>query len=321
MGKELKKVTSNVVKNFTPAGWVSGGAKALGLTKSNMIDDAANAIFGKGGGAGPRLDQSQFDTQSAVDKQVAASRAAAQGLITDLQAQSRGQAPSLADAQLRAAGNRNLAQQLSAAAAQRGGNPALLQRALVMQQGQQGRDLAEQSAQAKLQERQMAQSQLGSLTLGQQSADLGQVMDPARLKAQGEQARFEADVAKTNAIKAQQTAILGQLINSGASAATAAMSDKTQKKDIKPAKKDVKSFLDALEARSYEYKDPTAPGTEPGKRVGIMAQDLEKSSMGKALVKDTEHGKMVDTVQGFGAVLAAQSELNKRLKALEKKKA
>jgi hypothetical protein len=31
-------------------------------------------------------------------------------------------------------------------------------------------------------------------------------------------------------------------------------------------------------------------------------------------------GKMVDTVQGFGAVLAAQAELHKRLKSLEKKK-
>jgi hypothetical protein len=29
---------------------------------------------------------------------------------------------------------------------------------------------------------------------------------------------------------------------------------------------------------------------------------------------------MVDTVQGFGAVLAAQSELHKRLKELESKK-
>lgn len=86
------------------------------------------------------------------------------------------------------------------------------------------------------------------------------------------------------------------------------------------AKKEVQGFLDALEAKKYEYKDPSAPGAADGERVGIIAQDLERTPMGAALVKDTAQGKMVDTVQGFGAVLAAQSELNKRLKALEGRK-
>lgn len=85
------------------------------------------------------------------------------------------------------------------------------------------------------------------------------------------------------------------------------------------ARKEVNEMMDKLEPLSYEYKDTSLPGTAEGKRYGIVAQDLEKSSLGKTLVKNTEHGKMVDHVQGFGAVLAAQSELNRRLKKLEKK--
>lgn len=295
-------------------------------------------LFGGKSSPGPKLDTSIANqAQADVQKQVAASRAASQGLISDLQAQSRGQGPSLADAQLRQAGNRNLAQQLASAASMRGGNPAALQRALVMQQGQQGRDLAEQSAVAKLQERQMAQQGLQGLALGQQQQDLSQVMDPARLRADMERARFDADVARRNAVKQQQNAVLTGILDAGARAGAAMTtggaseagkagtsgmggSDKNMKKDIKSGSKDVKSFLDALSAKSYEYKDTSKPGTAEGPRVGIMAQDLEKSKMGKTLVKDTPDGKMVDTVQGYGAILAAQAELNKRLKALEGKK-
>lgn len=85
------------------------------------------------------------------------------------------------------------------------------------------------------------------------------------------------------------------------------------------ASKEVNEMMDKLEPKKYRYKNPNAPGAAEGNRYGIMAQDLEKSSLGKTLVKQTQQGKMVDTVQGFGAVLAAQAELNRRLKKLEKK--
>jgi hypothetical protein len=48
-----------------------------------------------------------------------------------------------------------------------------------------------------------------------------------------------------------------------------------------------------------------------------MAQDLEKSPMGKALVENVNGTKMVNTVQGFGSVLAAQSQMHNRIKELE----
>lgn len=97
-------------------------------------------------------------------------------------------------------------------------------------------------------------------------------------------------------------------------------SDERQKQSPLPnASSEVNDMMDSLEPKKYQYKNPELPGSAPGTRYGILAQDLEKSSLGKTLVKNTEHGKMVDTVQGFGAVLAAQAELNRRLKKLEKK--
>jgi len=392
--------------------------------------------IGKKSSPGPKLNQELFDQRVAVDERTAAARQASQGLITDLQKQARGEGPSLAAEQLKSASSRNLAQTLAAASAQRGGNPALAQRNIMQQKGQADRAVAEQSAIARMQEQQSAQNQLANLTLGQQSQDLGQVMQPAQLRAQGETARFAADVARRNAVRAQQQSNLNSLFELGAQGASAAMmaSDKRQKmpldtdlkscefskivmddgvmpsndatsmsgkelSDEKPKsksfnisvgdpkmiekianrgtsdnefsqlvekfqipdevyakkkkegggaggmasmapmlasaisderqktsvgkvnpKKDIKDFLNKIEARSYVYKNPEMKGAAPGKRYGVMAQDLEKSEVGKSLVKDTEQGKVVDTVQGFGAVLAAQAELNNRLKKLEKGK-
>lgn len=328
MGSTVRTITggiTNLNKNFTVPGVIAGGLKSAGIIKNNPFDDIKKGVDkalgvqeSSGGGASSGPDTS---LKTSIDKQVEASRNAALGLITDLQKQSRGEGPSLADAQLQAAGNRTLAQQLALAASQRGGSPAALQRALVMQQGQQGRDLAEQSATAKLQERQMAQQQLGNLTLGQQQQDLSQILSPAQLAQQAQLARDQAQLQKDLMLKQQQTAILGSLLGGAAAVGAAGIkSDKNSKKDIKDGSSAVKDFLDALSAKTYSYKNPNEDGAAPGKRVGILAQDLEKSGVGRTMVMDTPHGKMVDTTQGFGAILAAQAELNKRLNALEKKK-
>ena len=52
-----------------------------------------------------------------------------------------------------------------------------------------------------------------------------------------------------------------------------------------------------------------------------MAQDLEKAgSLGKNMVEENEEGvKMVNYAKGYGAILAAQAHLNKRLDEIEKK--
>lgn len=294
------------------------GAQALGLDKL-----MGGKLFGGGGSAGPQYDFGRVDQSQAVQQRTEPARQASLQLMNDLQKQAQGQGPSIAEAQLKAASSRNLAQTLAAAAAQRGGNPALMQRQILQQQGDAARGLAEQSAILRMQEQQQARQELANLAVQQQQQDLQQVISPAQLVSQGEADRFAADVARRNMVKQEQMGFRSpQAIGSvvGSIGQLAAASDERMKKDVKPASKKMKSFLDALDSKSYKYKNDKEPGTRPGKNFGIMAQDLEKSEVGKTMVMDVGGKKMVDMQKGFGAVLAAQAELNKRINALEKKK-
>lgn len=92
------------------------------------------------------------------------------------------------------------------------------------------------------------------------------------------------------------------------------VSDKKAKKNIKPGDTDARAMMDQLAAAIFEYKNKSN-GT--GKQVGVMAQDLEKSKLGGQIVDNKKGQKQVDFAKGLGAVLAAQADLNKRLKALE----
>lgn len=113
----------------------------------------------------------------------------------------------------------------------------------------------------------------------------------------------------------------GNMIGAGAQAlpALAALSDKRRKKLVKDMDEDdLEEFLGALRAKSYEYKDPDEPGAARGRRYGIMAQDLEKSRVGKSLVRTGPGGsKMIDVPQAVGAVLAALKSVHDRAKASE----
>ena len=92
---------------------------------------------------------------------------------------------------------------------------------------------------------------------------------------------------------------------------------KRAKTNISSADEEVESFLDALNAYQYEYKDPDAPGSDAGMFTGVMAQDLEKTPMGASFVQDTPNGKMVDYGHGLAAILASQANIHDRLKQLE----
>lgn len=72
-------------------------------------------------------------------------------------------------------------------------------------------------------------------------------------------------------------------------------SDKRQKMILgRDSNSDVDSFLKALDERAYTYKNPAADGG--GVRHGPMAQELEKSNIGRSVVKlDPDGVKRVDT--------------------------
>ena len=91
-------------------------------------------------------------------------------------------------------------------------------------------------------------------------------------------------------------------------------SDKKFKKNISPGGDEAEDMMDKLAAAIFEYKNKKRGA---GKQVGVMAQDLEKSKLGKQMVENRGDGKYVNFAKGLGAVLAAQADLNKRMKALE----
>jgi hypothetical protein len=130
-------------------------------------------------------------------------------------------------------------------------------------------------------------------------------------------AAYKREIAKGE----RDDAKLGALFKLAGSAlgtwAALKTSDINAKREIRAADSQVEGFLDALNAYQYKYKDPQAPGADPGMFVGVMAQDLEKSPMGASFVKDTPHGKMVDYGHGLAAILASQSNLHDRLRQLE----
>lgn len=93
-------------------------------------------------------------------------------------------------------------------------------------------------------------------------------------------------------------------------------SDETAKTNIEPAGYQVQSFLDTIKAHSYEYKDAS---NGVGRFVGPMAQELEKTDIGKSAVIDTPQGKKVDTGRLNMIQLAALSDLHQRMKTMEQK--
>lgn len=115
---------------------------------------------------------------------------------------------------------------------------------------------------------------------------------------------------------------IAKLFSMAKSAPAAAASDEKNKTKKGAGGDNVRSFLDAINANSYEYKDKFKDSSLGGEGtfVSPMAQELEKTELGKSMVIDTPDGKVVDYGKGFGAMLASQAMLNERLKKLEGKR-
>jgi Chaperone of endosialidase len=97
-----------------------------------------------------------------------------------------------------------------------------------------------------------------------------------------------------------------------------ASSDRRTKTDIAPAGRKVDEFLNALSAQDYRYRDPAAHGAGEGRHAGVMAQDLERSELGRRLVSDTPAGKMVDYgPRGMATMLASMASMHKKIGSLE----
>jgi hypothetical protein len=106
----------------------------------------------------------------------------------------------------------------------------------------------------------------------------------------------------------------GEAAAASAAPAAAAASDKNAKKDISEGDDKLKAFIEGLRAHEYKYKDPK---NGPGTYVSPMAQEIEKTELGKHMVIDTPNGKMVDYARAGGTMLAAAAMLNDRVNDLE----
>jgi len=193
---------------------------------------------------------------------------------------------------------------------------------------QQKQSLEDQRA-ANANQQQTYNKQLLQTQFGNQITKAGGTAGINQAQAQANAAAQQAQAGQTGAIIGGigtiGGAVIGGMYGGPAGAATGAevggalggtASDKNLKTDIKGF--DAQSFLDSLKPATYNYKDPEQFGE--GKQTGVMAQDLEKTDTGKALVEDTPQGKMVDYSKSPPVLLASLVDLHNRLKELEKRK-
>lgn len=184
-----------------------------------------------------------------------------------------------------------------------------------------GRLAGEQSAnEAEILANQQAQAQQRRMAATQAMADIAQGRQAQDISKLGMAANmFNAQQGRrANRYMAQQ-GMLGQA--AGGLAAGLAFSDKNLKTDIKPgnASEMISEFIEPLDSYSYKYKSESMPGKQYGDKrfTSVMAQDLEKSRIGKNMVINTPEGKMVDYSKAVSPALAAIAELHKRVKRLE----
>lgn len=229
-----------------------------------------------------------------------------QEMMQMLEARARGEAgPSAAEMQLQRSREQNIAALMAARGSQRGMAPGAAQRQLGAQMAQETQVAAGQAAQIRAQEQLAAEQTYAQTMMEERQLQMQKEMEQERIRA--ELAKEEAQREQES--KAGVVGAVGSLLGF--------LSDRKLKKEVRSSDKDMLALLDELKAKEFKYKDKEHG---KGKFYGVMAQDLEKSKAGKALVQETPVGKGIDVAKALMMTMAATATLNKRLKALEGKK-
>ncbi len=130
-----------------------------------------------------------------------------------------------------------------------------------------------------------------------------------------------SSMAQQGAAKQQGAAgQLGSLLNVGSTLGAAAIkySDERTKDNIVAAPNELQEMLDKLNAVRYNYKPEMGLGNDD--KYGVIAQDLEKSEVGKRYVVEDEEGMKSINYGDMGETqLAALADIHQRVKNLEKK--
>lgn len=232
-------------------------------------------------------------------------------------------APSVAHEQLAQALNANDATQMSGASGIGGENAFLARRNA--NNNIAGLDAASGQSAALLRAQEVAgaQNNLGNV-LGQQSGEasgmFGTNTNAALAYNQLGAGTKESDLGNQTAQRGQNIDLTKGAFTGAGSAASSAVtnSDPELKHDIHEERpEDIHAFLSALQPESWKYNDDDPEDPE---RHGVMTTDLEKSDIGRSLIRDVPGGKGYDQGQGLGAALAALGDMHRRVTALEGRK-
>jgi hypothetical protein len=311
------------------------------------------------GGMGKSTNPSDYQTpvrqQGLIDQTIAkglgtnrtAPQTAVGGQFRDAQIGQLGQLQGLASGQQKTAGELAAyraaqqagAQQQAMARMARGGDAVLAQRTAANNMAGISSNAAGQVQRSAL-EGQMAAQGLLTQAAGQGRGQDSQIqlanMD-AQLKQMGMDdqtrlgylsqmtglsiAQLQAQIAAMNGAT-QQQGLLGPLLSAGGQVGAAAVplmmaSDERAKTEISDARHEVDEMLEALMPKAYVYKDQSKHGV--GRRVGIMAQDMAKTTAGRhVVIDDIGDGVMgLDTNKAISAALASAARLHERVRDLE----
>jgi hypothetical protein len=305
--------------------WGNTGSTQPLTQEQQTADQAAQQLAAQRAalGAAPfAIDTSQSNPDRATQLQT----------IGMLQGAAAGTAPSAAQLQLQQQAARNNASAFGAAAALKGRTPGASFTTAARQNAENQLDTNANAAALRANEMATARSQLASAGAIQQQQDQQAAQTAAELKtnyatsllggqlqSQGQGITAGQGVTNANVQNAQtQNAFTGGLIGGVAQAAPMLLtSDEDEKADRKPV--DVEETFLALHPKTFRYAHPGTPGEPAGNRVGVMAQDLVKSPLGRSVVVDGKPMK-IDIGQGLGLALAGVAEITKRLKELEGKR-
>lgn len=320
--------------------WMPGKSEFLfggGATK-DMPAGPASGAYQTGylknmlGNGAPQMNTGQSDQARGMGDQT---RGQQQQLAQMLFQQANGQTQGAGELAVQRQANNAMANNTSAAQMARGANTAMAMRNAARTNADIGVNAAGQAGIAQLQDQQSAQNQLGGLlgaTRGQDLQTRGQDIQTAganqaaqmqqqqvQLAALAQmlgvdQAALQQDMEKRK-IAATDKGMFPELLKAGGSLMAA--SDRDLKTGIYEAGREVDYILSNLKPYEYHYKDETRHGVGP--RIGIMAQDLEGTALGAAIVEDTEDGKMIDLKKALSFALAAVARLDARVRELEGK--
>jgi len=275
------------------------------LTAAGTFNSAYGEAAGGLRGAAGTLGDANQQQQQTIDQL----RAAASG------------APTAATNLMRQQTDQNARNAINAAAAFEGTNPGEALRAgLSSAQQTQVASTAAGAAQAAQEQEQARQTLAGATganqgAAGTQYGTAGNILGTAAANYNSaNQAPFNAQLGQ-NQTNVQQNAAnsagMGALISAGGKAIAA--SDPQLKKDVHDGTKLSDEFLDSLaNPKEFHYKNPGAPGQEPGRRLGQMADDLPTHD-----VTTGPDGKKWISASVISDILGGLGRIHQRMSAVE----